>query len=308
MDIRQLRTFRSVAELGSLSKAADRLRTTQPGLSRQIKLLEQELRVQLFVRNGRGMLLTSAGRMLLDRTEGLVRQIEQVRDDIKSAGGNPSGRVVLGFVPTVSAVLAGRLAHRVLSEFPEISLCMVESYGGHLVEWLHRGEMDLAVTYGPAVGLHLSAQSIGHEDIAVVGPPGCGLRARRQVDMDWLLKQKLIVPSMAHGLRLLLEKSVAHRNGTLKALIEVDSYRAQISLMEEGLGYTLLPASAIRAELAAKRLEMAVLVNPTVSRELILVSPLTSAPSIATTAVSTTILSEIEQLSRRGRWKIRMAK
>lgn len=167
MDIRRLRIFRSVAELGSLSKAADRLRTSQPGLSRQIKLLEQELRVQLFVRNGRGMLLTSAGRMLLDRTEGLVRRIKQVRDDIKSTEGKPSGRVVLGLVPTVSAVLAGRLARRVLSEFPDISLRIVESYGGHLVEWLHRDEMDLVVTYGPATDLHVSAQSIGHEDIAV---------------------------------------------------------------------------------------------------------------------------------------------
>jgi DNA-binding transcriptional LysR family regulator len=307
MDIRQLRTFRSVAELGSLSKAADRLRTTQPGLSRQIKLLEQELGVQLFVRNGRGMLLTSAGRMLLDRTEGLVRQIEQVRDDIKSTGGNPAGRVVLGLVPTVSAVLAGRLARRVLSHFPDIALGIVESYGGHLVEWLHRGEMDLAVTYGPAIDLHLSAQSIGYEDIAVVGPPGSGLRARKQVDLDWLLKQKLILPSKAHGLRTLLEKSVSRRKATLEALIEVDSYRAQISLMEEGLGYTLLPASAIRAELAAKRLEMAILVNPTISRELVLASPAASTPSIATTAVSTAILSEIGLLSRKGRWNIKMS-
>lgn len=307
MDIRQLRTFRSVAELGSLSKAADRLRTTQPGLSRQIKILEQELGVQLFLRNGRGMLLTSAGRMLLDRTEGLVRQIEQVRDDIKSTGGNPAGRVVLGLVPTVSAVLAGRLAHRVLSRFPDISLGIVESYGGHLVEWLHRGELDLAVTYGPAIDLHLSAQSIGYEDIAVVGPPGSGLGARKRVDLAWLLKQKLILPSKAHGLRTLLEKSVARRKATLKALIEVDSYRAQISLMEEGLGYTLLPASAIRAELAAKRLEMAVLANPTISRELVLASPAASAPSIATTAVSTVILSEIERLSRQGRWNIKMS-
>jgi DNA-binding transcriptional LysR family regulator len=308
MDIKQLRTFRSVAELGSLSKAADRLRTTQPGLSRQIKLLEQELGVQLFVRNGRGMLLSIAGRMLLDRTEGLVRQIEQVRDDIKSTGGNPAGRVVLGLVPTVSAVLAGRLAHRVLSQFPDISLGIVESYGGHLVEWLHRGEMDLAVTYGPAIDLHLSAQSIGYEDIAVVGPPGSGLEARRQVDLAWLLKQKLIVPSKAHGLRTLLEKSVSRRKARLKALIEVDSYRAQISLMEEGIGYTLLPASAIRAELAAKRLEMAVLVNPTISRELVLASPAASVPSIATTAVATAVLSEIELLSRQGRWNIKMSR
>jgi DNA-binding transcriptional LysR family regulator len=229
-----------------------------------------------------------------------------VRDDIQSAEGNPSGRVVLGLVPTVSAVLSGRLAARILAEFPDISLRIVESYGGHLVEWLHRGEMDLAITYGPAIDLHLSAQSIGYEDIAVVGPPGSGLRARKQVDLDWLLKQKLIVPSIAHGLRALLEKAVARKKMTLKALIEVDSYRAQISLMEEGIGYTLLPASAIRAELAAKRLEMAVLVNPTISRELVLASPVASVPSIATTAVSTVIMSEIEQLSRQGYWKIKM--
>src|SRR5712691_2528615 len=306
MDIRQLRTFRTVAELGSLSKAADRLRIAQPGLSRQIKLLEQELRVQLFVRNGRGMLLTGAGRMLLGRTEGLVRQIEQMRDDSQSAGGNPSGSVVLGLVPTVSAVLSGRLAARILAEFPDISLRIVESYGGHLVEWLHRGEMDLAITYGPAIDLHLTAQSIGYEEIAVVGPPGSGLRARKQVDLDWLLKQKLILPSMAHGLRALLEKAVVRRKMTLKALIEVDSYRAQISLMEEGIGYTLLPASAIRAELAAKRLEIAVLVNPTISRELVLGSPVATPPTIATTAVSTVIMSEIEQMSRQGCWKIKM--
>src|SRR6267142_2910421 len=91
MDLKQLRTFRAVAELGSLSKAADRLRAAQPALSRQIKLLEHELRVELFVRNGRGMLLTEAGRLLLARTSGIVRQIDQIRDDIQSAKGPPSG-------------------------------------------------------------------------------------------------------------------------------------------------------------------------------------------------------------------------
>jgi len=306
MDLKQLRTFRAVAELGSLSKAADRLRSAQPALSRHIKLLEHELRVELFVRNGRGMLLTSAGRMLLDRTTGLIRQIEQVRDDLQSAKGSPSGRVILGLVPTVSAVFSGRFARRVIAEFPDISLRIVESYGGHLVEWLHRGEMDLAITYGPAVDLHLQVRSIGRESIAVVGPPGSGLNRKKHVDLKRLVKQKLILPSISHGLRALLEKAVAREQLTLNALIEADSYRAQISLMEEGLGYTLLPPSAIRAELAAKRLEMAALVNPPVSRELILASPIADQPSIATTTIATLILSEIEQLAREGLWKIDM--
>jgi DNA-binding transcriptional LysR family regulator len=305
MDLKQLRTFQAVAELGSLSKAADRLRAAQPALSRHIKLLEHELRVELFVRNGRGMLLTSAGRMLLDRTTGLVRQIEQVRDDLQSASGQPSGRVILGLVPTVSAVFSGRFARRVVTDFPQISLRIVESYGGHLVDWLHRGDMDLAITYGPAVDLHLQVQSIGREDIAVVGPPGSGLNRKKQVDLKWLVKQKLIVPSLSHGMRALLEKAVAREKLTLNPMIEADSYRAQISLMEEGLGYTLLPPSAIRAELAARRLEMAALA-PSVSRELILASPIAAPTSIATTTISTLIMSEIEQLSREGLWKIRL--
>ena len=306
MDLKQLRTFRAVAELGSLSKAADRLRAAQPALSRHIKLLEHELRVELFVRNGRGMLLTSAGHMLLDRTTGLMRQIEQVRDDLQSASGNPSGGVVLGLVPTVSAVFAGRFARRVLDEFPDISLRIVESYGGHLVEWLHRGEMDLAIIYGPAVDLHLQVQSIGREDIAVVGPAGSGLSKRKQVDLKWLVKQKLVLPSISHGLRALLEKAVARERLKLTPLVEADSYRAQVSLMEQGLGYTLLPPSAIRAELAAKRLEMAALASPSVSRELILASPIAHPSSIATTTIATLIMSEIQQLSKEGLWKINM--
>ena len=120
MDLRQLRTFSCVAELGSLSKASDTLRVAQPALSRQIKLLEHELRAELFTRNGRGMVLTEAGRLLLARTGGIVRQIDQIRDDIQSSGGPPSGRVVLGLVPTVSCVLSARLARRTVESFPGI--------------------------------------------------------------------------------------------------------------------------------------------------------------------------------------------
>src|SRR6201994_2665732 len=114
MDFRQLRTFSCVAELGSLSKASDTLRVAQPALSRQIKLLEHELRTELFIRNGRGMVLTDSGRLLLSRTAGIVRQLDQIRDDIQSSGGPPTGRVVLGLVPTVSCVLSARLGRGTL--------------------------------------------------------------------------------------------------------------------------------------------------------------------------------------------------
>lgn len=306
MDLRQLRTFRSVAELGSLSKASDRLRIAQPALSRQIKLLEHELRIELFTRNGRGMVLTGAGQLLLDRTTGLVRQIEQVRDDLQSVNGTPSGRVVLGLVPTVSCVLSAGFARRIVEKFPEISLRIVESYGGHLVEWLHRGEMDLAIIYGPSVDLHLSVQTLGRDDLVAVGPRGCGLAQKKQVDIGWLSKQKLVLPSHSHGLRALIEKAAARKNLSLNISVEADSFRVLTSFVEEGLGFTVLPPSAVRHEIAQGRLEAAPMAKPTLTRELILAAPADRQPSIATATISALIRKEIQSLVDDGLWGIRM--
>jgi DNA-binding transcriptional LysR family regulator len=255
MDFRQIRTFRSVAELGSLSKAADKLRIAQPALSRQIKLLEHELRTELFTRSGRGMVLTEAGRILLSRTAGIVRQIDQIRDDIQSAAGAPSGRVVLGLVPTVSCVLSTRLAQRTVETYPGISLCIVESYSGHLIEWLHRGEMDLAIIYGPSADLHLNLQHLGRDQIVAVGRRGSGLARKKEVGLDWLLRQKLVLPSHSHGLRALIERAAAKKKLQLDVQLEADSFRVLTSLVEAGLGYTLLPPSSVRGEIRERRLE-----------------------------------------------------
>src|SRR6059058_5953507 len=295
MDFRQLKTFSCVAELGSLSKASDRLRIAQPALSRQIKLLEHELRAELFTRNGRGMVLTDAGRLLLARTAGIVRQIDQVRDEIQSAGGPPSGRVVLGLVPTVSCVISARLARRTVDKYPGISLCIVESYSGHLMEWLHRGEMDLALIYGPSSDLHLTAQSLGRDPIVAVGPRGSGLT------------QRLVLPSHSHGLRALIEQAAAKKKLKLGVKLEADSFRVLTSLVEEGLGYTLLPPSSVRSEVASGRLETAAIAKPAPMRELTLASPIDHPGSTAITLVSELLRSELTACREEGLWDIKLA-
>ena len=307
MDIRQLRTFSCVAELGSLSKASDTLRVAQPALSRQIKLLEHELRAELFTRNGRGMVLTDAGRVLLARTAGIVRQIDQVRDEIQSTGGPPSGRVVLGLVPTVSCVISARLARRTVDRYPGISLCIVESYSGHLMEWLHRGEMDLALIYGPSSDLHLTVQSLGRDTIVAVGPRGSGLAQKKQVDIGWLLRQRLVLPSHSHGLRALIEHAAAKKKLKLDVKLEADSFRVLTSLVEEGLGYTLLPPSSVRNEVAAGRLETAAIAKPAPMRELTLASPIDHPGSSAITLITELIRDELSACREDGLWDIKLA-
>jgi DNA-binding transcriptional LysR family regulator len=291
MDFRQLRTFSCVAELGSLSKASDTLRVAQPALSRQIKLLEHELRAELFTRNGRGMVLTEAGRLLLARTAGIVRQIDQIRDDIQSAQGPPSGRVVLGLVPTVSCVLSARFARRCVETFPGISLRIVESYSGHLVEWLHRGEMDIAIIYGRSADLHLAMQSLGRDHIVAVGPRGCGLSRKKPVDIGWLLRQRLVLPSHSHGLRALIENAAAKRRIKLDVQLEADSFRVLTSL--------------VRGEVADGRLEVAAISKP-MTRELIVASPVDRPASTASAAITALLRDEIAACRKDGLWDIRL--
>ncbi|MGE5159124.1 MAG: LysR substrate-binding domain-containing protein [Gemmatimonas sp.] len=307
MDFRQLKTFNCVAELGSLSKASDTLRIAQPALSRQIKLLEHELRAELFTRNGRGMVLTEAGRLLLARTAGIVRQIDQIRDDIQSQAGAAAGRVVLGLVPTVSCVLSARLARRTVESYPGISLCIVESYSGHLVEWLHRGEMDLAVIYGPSGDLHLGVQNLGRDAVVAVGPRGSGLSRKKQVEMDWLLRQKLVLPSHSHGLRALIEHAAAKKKLSLDIQVEADSFRVLTSLVEEGLGFALLPPSSVRDEVASGKLEIAAIAKPSPIRELIIASPIDHPGSAAISAVTALLRSETEACRDEGLWDIELA-
>ena len=139
VDFRRLEHFLKIAELGSLSRAADRIRIAQPALSRQMRILEEEAGTPLFHRHRRGMQLTPAGEELRQHIAGPVRQVRQAFDDIKNRSAEGGGQIALGVPPTVSYILAGRLARRVAEQAPNISLRIVEGYAGHLIDWLQRG-------------------------------------------------------------------------------------------------------------------------------------------------------------------------
>lgn len=168
MNLNQLRTFIMVAECGSLSSASDRLRLAQPALSRQIKLLEYEIGFDLFTRSTRGMVLTERGACLLERISDLVKQLDNSIDDVRSMDNEPAGRVVLGCIPSATYMIAGRIAIRVAQELPQVSLRILEGYAGHQIDWLQRGEVDLALLYGPASDLHLRVTDVIFEELVLV--------------------------------------------------------------------------------------------------------------------------------------------
>jgi DNA-binding transcriptional LysR family regulator len=302
MDLKQLRTFIRVAEAGSLSRASDRMRLAQPALSRQIKMLEAEIGTPLFDRHARGMELTEAGRELVTRVSGLVRQLEQCIDDIRSMPSVVRGQVSLGLMPTVSRILAGRIAERVSKELPEVFLRIVESYDGHLVEWLQRGEIDATLLYGPSSDLHLRTEELLYEDLVLVGPKDSGLSPDNVIKLADAATLKLALPSKSHGLRSVLELAAAKSKVTLNVAFEGDAFSVLRDLVIRGLCHTILPRSALKVEEEAGLLRVA-RIKPALTRQLILALPSNRSDTHATRAVVDLVVQEMAQMVRSGEWQ-----
>jgi LysR family nitrogen assimilation transcriptional regulator len=303
MDFKRLANFVRIAELGSISRAAERMRIAQPALSRQMQILEEEVGVPLFARHRRGMALTEAGEELRSRLCGPLRQIEQVFEDVRALSQAVGGNIAFGMPPTASYVLAGPLARSVVAHAPNVSLRVVEGYGAHLIDWLQRGELDAALLYGPASDFHLKAEELLHEEIRLVGPPDSDLDPAIAVSFDALARLPMVLPSHPHGLRVIADNAAAKARIRLDVRFQADSFLLMKELVESGLGYTLLPLSAFSREAEAGRLRHAPFEKPGIARQLVLVTQPGNSASRATRVLGTLVRREIAALVAAGRWK-----
>lgn len=302
MDFKRLANFARVAELGSVSRAADRIRIAQPALSRQMRLLEEELGVALFIRHRRGIMLTEAGEELRDRLAGPLHQIEQVFEDVRALSHSIGGNFAFGLPPTTSYVLAGPLARSVVEHAPNVSLRVVEGYGAHLIDWLQRGEIDAALLYGPAADLRLHAEELLVEEIRLVGPPDSALNPDMAVKFSDLARLPLVLPSHPHGLRIVADQAAAKARVRLEVRFQADSFVLMKELVESGLGYAILPLSAFSREAAAGRLLHARIVDPVVTRQLVLAMQPGKSVTRAGRVLGALVRREIAALSAAGRW------
>lgn len=273
MEISQLRTLIHVAELGSLSKAADRLRVAQPALSRQVRLLEEELGIRLFDRHGRGMIITDQGQKVLCHALRVMAELDELRASVSDESAPLRGHVSIGIPPTVSDILSESLVAAFREAHPEATLRIVSAYSAYLMDWMHRGEIDAAILYDPKSSRTLRIQPLLQEVLFLIGPPGSGLSPDVPVDFGELENQRLLLPSEGHGLRNILNRCAAERGFKLHVPVEADSYTTLKTLVRGGYGSTVLPLAPIQRDLALGQLSSAPLHNPVPVRRLILSYP-----------------------------------
>lgn len=247
MDLKQLEYFVRVAELGSFTKAAVALDVAQPALSRQVRLLEVELRQSLLTRNGRGAIPTEPGKLLLEHGRGILHQVQRAREELGRVRGQLAGRVAVGLPPSVAKVLALPLIREFRQRMPEATLSISESLSIGMQEALGNGRLDIALLYNaqPSPGIELTP--LLEEPLFLVErrtgptPPG---RPRPMALRD-LAGIPLVIPTRPNAIRMLVESELASLGCRPQVVLEVDGVSAILDLVADGAGAAILSRHAV---------------------------------------------------------------
>jgi LysR family transcriptional regulator, nitrogen assimilation regulatory protein len=246
MDLKQLEYFVRVAELGSFTRASIALDIAQPALSRQIRLLEVELRQNLLIRNGRGVTTTEAGRLLLEHARGILHQVERTREELDRVRGALTGRVALGLPPSLSKVLAVPLIGACRAVLPEARVSIIEGLTATMQELLIAGRLDIALLFNPTPSPDVDATLLLEEDLFLIQRKEDAAGSSKPISLRELAALPLVIPSRPNAIRTLVEVEMAGIGCRPTIALEIDGVAAILDLVADGAGCAVLSATAMR--------------------------------------------------------------
>lgn len=243
MQIEELRWFATLCETGNVGRAAAELGLSQPGLSRALARLEQELGAPLFDRRGRVLALNRFGRTYLEHARRILAEDEAGRRAIADLASPQTGTVALAFLYTVGNWLVPRLLLSFRAEHPRVRFHLVQGGNSANLEALDRGEVDLVITAPrpPEAGLAWRALRTEHLYLAV--PAGHRLAGRARVRIEEAAAEPFVATRAGTGLRESTERLWREAGIEPRIAFESDDVPALRGLVAVGLGVAVLPRS-----------------------------------------------------------------
>jgi LysR family transcriptional regulator, nitrogen assimilation regulatory protein len=292
MDLRSIRYFVQIAELGSITRAAGQLGVAQPALSRHVHSIEDELGVQLLVRLPRGVRLTGAGRQFLEHCRRILRELGRARDELRASTEVPSGTVILGVSPTVGPLLVPGIVERARRHCPQISLRIVEGFSTQLYDALLTGRTDVAVLTNPVPSRALNLTPLISEPVVVLAAPQ-PRGTRRSYTLAELSKTPVII---SEGIRSVVEEQINRYGAHLNVEVEIDAIEAIRRLLLRGIGTTIMPVSTFHDDISAGKIAAIQIADANLHRNLVLAQQAERRLSAAVEEISQVVAAEVNAL------------
>jgi DNA-binding transcriptional LysR family regulator len=301
MDLKQLRALVTIAETGNVTKAAELLNIVQPAVSRQLKLLEEDVGTPLFDRESHGMKLNEAGITLVEYARRILHEVDKAKAEIRPSQNSVSGIVTVGLLPSTCDLLSSALISAIKRDYPEIRVRISTGYAGHLQDWLSNGEIDAALLYDTKPSPVIQIQPLLEERLWVIGLPDSGLK-KKKLSIGDLVDKPFILPSQPHGLRSLVDHACKLLKIDLNVTAETNSLNVQKSLVLGGNGVTILPSIAVADELARQELVGSPLQDEVLTRKIVLATPTTRRITPAARCVTTELTKCMKDKVNTGSW------
>lgn len=280
MNLRDLRYFIALADLRHFGRAAEACHVSQPTLSTQLKKLEDELGVQLIERAPRQVMLTPAGRDILERARRVIAEVEQMRETARRTADPEAGSVRLGLFPTLGPYLLPHVVPNIRRRFPRLELLLVEEKTENVLQMLREGRLDAGVLALPLHEEWLEIEALFEEPFLLALPNGHPLAKQRELKLAELSQQHLLLLEDGHCLRDQALEVCQLAGASEKEGFRATSLETLRQMVAAGVGLTLLPMLAVKPPVpASENIRLLPFRQPAPTRKLALVWRKSSAMS-----------------------------
>jgi len=246
VELRQLRYFVVIADEGNFSRAAERLRISQPPLSTQIKSLEEELGVPLFNRSNRGVSLTAAGAVFAEEARAVLARLEHARNKALQTDRGDVGLLSIGFVSIADYSILPPTLKSFRTRFPLVEVELHELTTDAQVRELRAGRLDLGIGLAPVDEPDLEFEAVLHEELLLAVPTTHrAAKTAGALDLRTLAKENFIIPprELAPGLYDLILSHCRSFGFTPRITQHARQMQTVIGLVSSGMGIALVPSS-----------------------------------------------------------------
>lgn len=251
MELRHLRYFVAVAEELHFGRAARRLHISQPPLSQQVRALERELGVELFVRAGRRVELTHAGRMFLERAQQTLLGADEAVEAARRAGRGEIGRLAIGFIHAATYRLLPEILRVFRAHMPKVELSLIEMPGSEQMLALNDGGIDVGFLRPPIANAAFDAHLLLREPLIAGLPRRHGLAAGGEIALRALAAEPFVMYTPGRSPLYGQVLSACEKAGFVPRVVQHSMHiMTLIGLVRSGIGIALLPrsASAVRMD------------------------------------------------------------
>lgn len=289
IDLSELRIFAAAAERNSFTRAAIDLGVAQPTISRIVKTLEEEWDEPLFYRTGRGVRLSEFGEVVYEHARQLLRNADQVSEDLRAMSRTPTGEVALGVPPSMISAVVPRLVKSICDKAPGIRLRILEGFSDRIERWLANGSVEVGV-FSKYREVDQPGEPALFTSPLMLASPSSAPLSSKTVEFQKLATIPLVLPMAPNGLRVVVETVARRFRFSLKVLVDTESITAQ-KLVAEHCGCHMIKAlHTIVDDRNSGRFDASLIVNPSILRCVVLHTtqhrPLTRAGRMVADEVS----------------------